>query len=164
MNTSDELQLLSFTLGADMYAVDISKVQEIRAVGQVRNLPNVPDHCIGVIDFRTHIVPVLDLRELFHYDDLTIRTQTVMIVVSVMYEETPMLVGIVVDTVSDVLMINKQDLKSAPRFGKVDVSFMQGMFKKDEQIIVMLSLDSVFAADEFEQIREMTKQVSESSQ
>lgn len=164
MNTSDELQLLSFTLGSDMYAVDISKVQEIRAVGQVRNLPNVPGHCIGVIDFRTHIVPVLDLRELFQYDDLTIRTQTVMIVVSVMYEQTPMLVGIVVDTVSDVLMLNKQDLKSAPRFGKVDVSFMQGMFKKEEQIIVMLSLDSVFAADEFEQIREMTKQVSESVQ
>lgn len=164
MNTSDELQLLSFTLGSDMYAVDISKVQEIRAVGKVRNLPNVPDHCIGVIDFRTHIVPVLDLRELFQYDDLTIRTQTVMIVVTVTYQDTPMLVGIVVDTVSDVLMISKQDLKSAPRFGKVDVSFMQGMFKKDEQIFVMLSLDSVFAADEFETIREMTKQASESAQ
>lgn len=163
MNTSDELQLLSFTLGEDVYALDISKVQEIRAVGQVRNLPNMPSHCIGVIDFRSHIVPVLDLRELFKYDDLTIRSQTVMIVVSIEFQSSPILVGIVVDAVSDVIMINEIELKQAPSFGnKVDVSFMQGMFKKEEQIIVMLALDSVFAAEEFEQIREMAKQVSES--
>jgi purine-binding chemotaxis protein CheW len=164
MNTSGELQLLSFTLGEDIYAIDISKVQEIRAVGQVRNLPNMPGHCIGVIDFRSHIVPVLDLRDLFHYDDLVIRSQTVMIVVTVMYEESPILVGIVVDSVSDVMMINETDLKSAPSFGsKVDVSFVQGMFKKEELIIVMLALDSVFGAEEFKQIREMAKQVAEST-
>lgn len=154
----NEVQLLSFTLGDDIYGIDITRVQEIRALGQIRNLPNTPSHCVGVIDFRNVMVPILDLREVFKYDLKPVDAQTVMVVVSVGDVGSEILIGIIVDTVSDVIAVDESDIKTSPRIaGKVDTNFMKGMFKYQDNIVVMLSLENVFEADEFDEIKHLVE-------
>ncbi len=142
-----ELQLLSVTLADDIYGIDITKVQEIRALGKHRNLPNMPKHCVGVIDFRNTMVPVVDLREMFGYEHQGVSPQTVLVVILVEYANEEILLGIVVDSVSDVLVIDNRHLKDSPSIGgKIDTSFIKGMFKHQDQIVVVLTLESILEA------------------
>ena len=159
---SDELQLLSVLLGDDMYGIDITKVQEIRALGLHRNLPNTPDHCVGIIDFRNYMVPVLDLRAMFDYPHTAITANTVIVVLLVEQDESRLLLGIVVDSVSDVLTICQADLKDSPTIGeKVDTSFIAGMFKHEGQIAVVLRLNALLQANSVNNLKALlqTEQV-----
>lgn len=155
----DEVQLLSFRLGENVYGIDITRVQEIRALGEIRKLPNTPTYCMGVIDFRNAMVPILDMREIFGYELKPMDKQTVMVVVSVGEPGKDMLVGIIVDAVSDVIAVNPSDIKKSPRIGgKVSTEFMKGMFKYQDKIIVMLSLESIFETDEFDDLKDLVQQ------
>lgn len=150
----NEVQLLSFTLGEDIYGIDITRVQEIRALGEIRKLPNTPSHCVGVIDFRNAMVPILDLREVFGYPMKAIDAQTVMVVVSVGDTANAILVGIIVDAVSDVIAIDQSEIKSSPSMGgKVDTNFMKGMFKHEDKIVVLLSLESIFESEDMDALK-----------
>ncbi len=145
---NNELQLLCITLDDDQYGLDITKVQEIRALGKHRSLPNMPNHCVGVIDFRNTMVPVIDLREMFGYQHGGISEQTVIVVLLVEYNHKEMLIGIVVDSVSDVIAVEKSQLKASPTIGaKVDTSFIKGMFKHGESIVVVLTLEPILEVD-----------------
>ncbi|XOV79806.1 MAG: chemotaxis protein CheW [Aestuariibacter sp.] len=154
MMNLEQAQLLSFSLGEDIYGIDITRVQEIRALGAVRKLPNTPSHCIGVVDFRQEMVPILDLRELFGYSNHSINAQTVMIIVAIGALETDVLVGIIVDSVSDVIAIEKEKIKPSPKMGgRVNTDFMKGMFKHEDQIVVVLSLQSLLDSEELGEIK-----------
>ena len=158
----DEVQLLSFRLGDNVYGIDITRVQEIRALGEIRKLPNTPDYCMGVIDFRNAMVPILDMREIFGYELKPMDKQTVMVVVSVGEPGKDMLVGIIVDAVSDVIAVNPGDIKKSPKIGNnVSTEFMKGMFKYQDKIIVMLSLESIFETDEFDDLKHIVQQQAE---
>lgn len=164
MMNLDEVQLLSFTLGEDIYGIDITRVQEIRALGAIRKLPNTPSHCVGVIDFRHVMVPILDLRELFGYLNNSINAQTVMIIVSVGDPNGEVLVGIIVDSVSDVIAIDKDKIKRSPRMGgKVNTDFMKGMFKHNDDIVVVLSLESILDSEELDEIKMLVEHEKESA-
>jgi len=158
----DEVQLLSFTLGDNMYGIDITKVQEIRAVGEIRELPNVPSHCIGVIDFRNTMVPILDMRNIFGYASKTMDKQTVMVVISISEGGHDMLIGIIVDAVSDVIAISPQEIRQSPKLGhNVNTAFMTGMFKYQDKIVVMLSLERIFETEQFDDLKALVQQQSE---
>lgn len=157
----DEVQLLSFTLGDNIYGIDITRVQEIRALGEIRKLPNTPSHCMGVIDFRNAMVPILDMRDIFGYALKPMDKQTVMVIVSVSETEQDMLVGIIVDAVSDVITVDPGEIKKSPSLGNnVNTEFMKGMFKYQKKIVVMLSLESIFDADKFEDLKSLVQQQS----
>lgn len=155
---NDELQLLSVTLADDIYGIDITKVQEIRALGKHRNLPNLPKQCVGVIDFRNSMVPVIDLREMFGYEHDEPSPNTVIVVMLVSFENEELMIGIVVDSVSDVIVIESSRLKDSPSIGsRVDTSFIKGMFKHEDHIVVVLTLESVLEAETLTNIKEMVK-------
>lgn len=157
----DEVQLLSFTLGNNIYGIDITRVQEIRALGEIRELPNTPSHCMGVIDFRNAMVPILDMRDIFGYSSKPMDKQTVMVIVSVGDTTNNMLVGIIVDAVSDVIAVDPNEIRKSPSLGhNVNIEFMKGMFKYQEKIVVMLSLESIFETDQFEDLKTLVQQQS----
>ena len=148
MHSNSELQLLSVTLTDDIYGIDITKVQEIRALGKHRSLPKMPKHCVGVIDFRNSMVPVLDLREMFGYRHEEVSPQTVIVVLLIEHNAHQILLGIVVDSVSDVIAVQNKDLRESPSIGaKVDTSFIRGMFKHEDNIVVVLALDTILESD-----------------
>src|SRR5882672_7883397 len=109
---ADKQQFLSFQLGAEEYGIDILRVQEIRAYEKATRMPNTPAYIKGVINLRGVIVPVIDLRMKFGLDSAEYNEMTVVVVLNLAHRT----VGIVVDSVSDVLALAAGDIRPAPEF------------------------------------------------
>ena len=131
-------QFLTFSLGEELYGVDILRVQEIKGYTAVTKIPNTPPYIKGVLNLRGTIVPIVELRTKFGMPALDYTALTVIIVVVVRDKVT----GLVVDAVSDVLDIEKKDIQSAPDFGnRVDVRFLNGIGKSGDKLVSLLDLD-----------------------
>ncbi len=144
-----DTQYLSFTLGDEDYGVDILRVREIKGWERVRTLPDMPESIKGVLDLRGVIVPIIDLRTRFNIEDVEYTPTTVTIVLTVKVDEKEQVMGIVVDSVSDVLDISAQDMKSAPNLGRrVNTRFIKGMVTLGERIVVLLDVDKLMNPEE----------------
>jgi purine-binding chemotaxis protein CheW len=142
--TTDGSQFLTFNLGDELYGVDILRVQEIKGYTAVTKIPNTPPHIKGVLNLRGTIVPIVELRTKFTMPIIDYTTFTVIIVVVVRDK----VMGLVVDSVSDVLNIDKKDIQVPPQFGaKVDVSFMNGIGKSGEKLVALLDMDRLLCEE-----------------
>lgn len=136
-------EFLTFRLGEQEFGVDILKVQEIRGYADVTRIPDTPDYIKGVINLRGAVVPVVDMRLKFRlaaeYDAFT-----VMIVLNM----ASTVIGIVVDSVSDVTGIAADQLKPPPEFGRsVDARFLTGIGMVGERMILLLDIDEMLKAE-----------------
>ncbi|MEC4889539.1 MAG: chemotaxis protein CheW [Nitrospira sp.] len=136
--TTDGSQFLTFSLGEELYGVDILRVQEIKGYTAVTKIPNTPPHIKGVLNLRGTIVPIVELRTKFGLPTIEYTMFTVIVVVVVRDK----VMGLIVDAVSDVLDIEKKDIQSAPEFGaKADVTFLNGIGKSGDKLIALLDID-----------------------
>ena len=150
-------QYLTFLLGEDIYGVDILRVQEVRGWTKVREIPNTPEYVKGVLDLRGTIVPILDLRARLSLKSVEYTPITVVIVLLIEVGDEQYIIGIVVDTVSDVLDVLKQDIKKAPNFGtKVETRFIEGMVMADAGMVVLMDIDKMLNPEELHAIKDMT--------
>ncbi|KRG78953.1 hypothetical protein ABB30_02685 [Stenotrophomonas ginsengisoli] len=139
-STANAGEYLSFTLGNEQYGVDILKVQEIRGYDQVTRVPDAPDYIKGVINLRGTIVPVIDLRLKLRLENARYDAFTVMIVLNVEQR----VVGIVVDSVSDVIALNAEQIRPTPEFGAaVDTRFINGIGTQDERMLILLDIETL---------------------
>ena len=133
-------EYLSFTLGNEQYGVDILKVQEIRGYDQVTRVPDAPDYIKGVINLRGTIVPVIDLRLKLRLENASYDAFTVMIVLNV----DQRVVGIVVDSVSDVIELAADQIRPTPEFGAaVDTRFINGIGTQDDRMLILLDIETL---------------------
>ncbi len=133
-------EYLSFTLGDEHYGVDILKVQEIRGYDSVTRVPDAPEYIKGVINLRGTIVPVIDLRLKLRLKDARYDAFTVMIVLNV----EDRVVGIVVDSVSDVIALNAEQIRPTPEFGaSVDTRFISGIGTVDDRMLILLDIETL---------------------
>ena len=133
-------EFLTFTLGEEEYGVDILKVQEIRGYDTVTRIPDTPDFVKGVINLRGTIVPVIDLRLKLRLDEARYDAFTVMIVLNV----EDRVVGIVVDSVSDVIPLNADQIRPTPEFGAaVDTRFISGIGTQDDRMLILLDIETL---------------------
>ena len=140
--TTDGSQFLTFNLGDELYGVDILRVQEIKGYTAVTKIPNTPPHIKGVLNLRGTIVPIVELRTKFGMPTIEYTAFTVIIVVVVRDK----VMGLVVDSVSDVLNIDKKDIQPPPQFGaKVDVSFMNAIGKSGEKLVALLDMSRLLS-------------------
>ncbi len=145
---TDENQFLTFQLGSELYGVDILRVQEIKGYTAVTKIPNTPPHIKGVLNLRGTIVPIVELRTKFGMPTIDYTMFTVIIVVVVKEKIT----GLVVDSVSDVLNIDKKDIQVPPQFGtKVDVSFLNGIGKSGDKLVALLDMDRLLTDGEMQE-------------
>lgn len=143
--TTDGNQFLTFNLGEELYGVDILRVQEIKGYTAVTKIPNTPPHIKGVLNLRGTIVPIVELRTKFGMPTIDYTAFTVIIVVVVRDK----VMGLVVDSVSDVLNIDKNDIQAAPQFGaKVDVSFLNGIGKSGDKLVALLDMDRLLSEND----------------
>ena len=144
--TEQQRQLLSFSLAGEEYGIDILQVREIRGWEPVRSFPEAPEYVRGVLNLRGVLVPVVDLRLRFGMPPEDYTSTTVVIVVSVSIaadddcESTrDLLLGLVVDSVSDVLECTASEMRDAPDIGANGAAeFMAGMLVRDEHIAIEL--------------------------
>ena len=135
-------QYLSFFLGRERYAVDILRVQEIRGWEGATRIPNTPGYVKGVINLRGTIVPLVDLRLRFGLEQADYLPVTVVIVVTVKADERSRTMGVVVDSVSDVVNLQAGAIRPAPEFGsQVSTEFISGLASAGEELVMVLDLD-----------------------
>ncbi len=135
-------QALTFMLGAETYAVDVLRVQEIKVWSQVTPIPRAPSSVLGVLNLRGTIVPVVDLRRLLDLTPADFRPQTVIIVISVQAaDQRTLSVGVVVDRVSEVVDARSTDLRPAPEVGAADSSSLLGILTLPEGLVQWLDID-----------------------
>lgn len=146
--TTDGNQYLTFQLGEELYGVDILRVQEIKGYTTVTKIPNTPPHIKGVLNLRGTIVPIVELRTKFGMSTIDYTLFTVIVVVVV----RDRIMGLVVDSVSDVLNIEKKDIQPPPQFGaKVDVSVLTGIGKSGDKLVSLLNVDRLLIESEMQE-------------
>ena len=161
-----EQEYLTFILEGEEYGVDILCVQEIRVWSSVTELPNKPGYLKGVINLRGLIIPIIDLRQRFGKESLEYNEQTVTIILRNQDKEKPMVVGIVVDAVSEVYKFDRKAIRRAPAFGNtVDSCFLKGLASVEEKLIILLDTHTLLNEDTLytleEKDRQLTKRESE---
>ena len=144
IQTSDMLQFLSFTLADEEYGVDILSVQEIRSWEPVSRIPNVPHYEKGVVNLRGAIVPIIDLRERFNFGHSAYTPLTVVVVLQARIGNKTRIMGVVVDSVSDVVDIDKFAIQNAPDFGtKVSMEFINGLASVKDRMVMLLDVKKI---------------------
>jgi len=140
---------LTFRLTKEEYGIEILKVREIFGMQEITSVPGVPEYVKGVINLRGRIIPVIDLRLKFGFIETEYNKETCIIVVLI--EE--ILVGIIVDTVSEVVDIPGDDIEQSPSFGaETPTEYLRGMGKVKERVIILLNVEKVFSAQEISSI------------
>ncbi len=140
---------LTFELGAEIYGLEILKVQEIMGMMGVTQVPRTPDFVRGVINLRGKVIPVMDLRLKFCMEKIEDTERTCIIVVQVDSEDSQITMGIIVDEVSEVLDISTEQIEPPPSFGtQVETDFIMGMGKIEEHVVILLDVDKVLSSGE----------------
>lgn len=140
---------LSFKLGDEMFAVEVSKVLEILELRPITKIPHAPVYMKGVINLRGSVLPVLDTRIKFGIDVKEQTVDTCIVVFMVNMEGSPLTLGAMVDSVEEVMEINDSDIGAPPAVGsKFNPEYLLGMIKDDQTFIMVLNIDKVFSADE----------------
>lgn len=131
-------EFLTFKLGAEEYGIEILKVQEIRGYDSVTTIANAPEFIKGVINLRGVIVPIVDLRLKFGVGEAEYDQFTVVIVLNV----RDRVVGAVVDSVSDVLTLQSEQIKPAPEFASsFDTRHLLGFGSVDERMLILMDIE-----------------------
>ncbi len=142
-------EYLSFKLGAEEYGIDILKVQEIRGYEAPTRIANAPDFIKGVVNLRGVIVPIVDMRLRFALEDVQYNGFTVVIILNIAGRT----VGMVVDSVSDVLELDGQNIRPAPEFnGAVEASYITGLgtVKSGDapRMLILMDIEQVMQSPE----------------
>jgi len=139
------LEFLAFTLGKEEYGIDILKVQEIRGYEAVTRIANAPEFIKGVINLRGIIIPVVDMRIKFQLGEPVYDQFTVVIILNIKGR----VVGMVVDSVSDVTTLSADQIKPAPEMGTVfSTEYMIGLGTVDERMLILMDIDKLMSSPE----------------
>jgi purine-binding chemotaxis protein CheW len=144
--TKSELgQYVTFSIADEGYGVEVLKVQEIIGMTQVTHVPNAPHFMKGVINLRGAVVPVVDMRLKFGMQQREYDSFTVIIIVEVRER----LVGMIVDTVSDVAGIPLSTIQNTPHFSaNLDTDFIKGIGQLDDKLVIILDVDRILTVDD----------------
>ncbi len=146
------LEFLAFTLGQEEYGIDIQKVQELRGYDTVTRIANAPEHIKGVVNLRGIIVPIIDMRIKFNLGTPTYDQFTVVIILNIAHR----VMGMVVDSVSDVITLSPEQVKPAPEMGSVlDTDYLIGLGTLDERMLILVDIDRLMSGAEMGLIEKM---------
>jgi purine-binding chemotaxis protein CheW len=146
------LEFLAFKLGQEEYGIDIQKVQELRGYDTVTRIANAPEHIKGVVNLRGIIVPIIDMRIKFQLGTPTYDQFTVVIILNV----ASRVMGMVVDSVSDVITLVPDQVRPAPEMGSVlDTDYLIGLGTLDERMLILVDIDRLMTSDDMGMVEKM---------
>jgi len=149
---------LTFTLDEEEYGIGILKVKEIIGMMDITSVPRTPQFIKGVINLRGKVIPIIDLRLKFEMGEIPYTDRTCIIVVEVDSEKGTILIGIVVDAVSEVLNIQEGEIEETPEFGtQLNTDYILGMAKTEGGVKILLNIDRVLSIEEITGLEKVTK-------
>lgn len=138
-------EYLTFVLGTEQYCLEILKVQEIRGYDAVTQIANTPDFIKGVVNLRGKIVPIVDLRIKFHLSKVEYDEFTVVIILSL----NNRVIGIVVDGVSDVMALKKEQILDVPELvTSIDIKYIVGLATVELQMMILIDIEQLMSSQE----------------
>jgi purine-binding chemotaxis protein CheW len=138
---------LTFALAGEEYGLPVLKVREIIKMLDITAVPQAPLHVKGVINLRGKVIPIVDLRLKFGFPPRDYDERTCIVVVEVALQNSKVMMGVVVDAVSEVLTISADEIEATPDFGEhVDTHFMKGVAKVKGRVKFLLELDRILGA------------------
>ena len=153
--TEREGKYLTFCLEKEEYGISILKIKEIIGMMTITSVPQTPDFVKGVINLRGKVLPVIDLRQKFGMSEMEYDDKTCIIVVELNIRDSVLHVGLVVDSVSEVLNIKEEDIDENVSFGvSVNTQYIQGIAKTEDSVKILLDIEKVFNSEELAGLKE----------
>jgi len=144
-----EGKYLTFSLAEEEYGIGILKIKEIIGMMPITTVPRTPGFVKGVINLRGKVIPVMDLRLRFDMEEIEYTERTCIVVVEIEGTSGTVMIGVVVDSVSEVLNIKGEDVEETPTFGaKMNTDYILGMAKMEGGVKILLDIDRVLSEDE----------------
>lgn len=148
-NPDEVKQHVTFVIGEETYGVEVLRVQEIIGMTQITHVPNSMAFMKGVINLRGSVVPVVDMRLKFGMEERPYDVFTVIIIVEVRER----MIGMIVDSVSDVVSIPIKSIQDTPHFSaRIETDFISGIGQVDDKLVIILDVDRILSADEMKEI------------
>lgn len=149
-------QFLTFTLGREIIALDISRVREVLELTDISKIPRTPVYMRGVINLRGHAVPVMDMRQKLEMSPAEDTIDTCIIIVEVDFGNDTVVLGALVDSVREVFEISAEAIEPAPKMGAaVKTEFIKGMSRQNDNFVVMVDINAIFSEAELEAVSRM---------
>ena len=155
--STDQTQYLTFNLAGEEYAVGILKVKEIIEYGMLTRVPQTPPSVRGVINLRGNVVPVVDLAIKFGMPRSPLTNRTCIVIVEVELDGEQSVIGVIADSVSQVIDLPSNDVLAPPAFGtRIKVDFLTGMGKSGNKFVLILDIEKVLSGDELKSTTALT--------
>jgi len=146
---TETVQYLTFKLDEEVFALDVAKVREILEYSGITKVPRTPDFMRGVINLRGSVVPVIDLRLKFGMSATEQTVNTCIIVVEVELADETLILGLLADSVQEVIEMEPAQIEAAPHIGThLDTAFIKGMGKHDNRFVMILDIDRIFTGND----------------
>lgn len=146
------LQWVTFRLGDEMYGVNVMQVQEVLRVTEIAPVPGAPDYVLGIINLRGNVVTVMDTRKRFGLPLKEPDESTRIVII----EAEDQIVGIVVDSVAEVVYLRASDIETAPEVGNDESSkYIQGVASRDAELLILVDLNKLLSAEEWQEMMEL---------
>ena len=160
---SSQGQFLTFTLGKEIFALDIVKVREVLELTTVSEIPRTPEYMKGVINLRGHAVPVVDMRLKLGMSQTEHTVDTCIIILEVSFDGDAIVMGALVDSVREVFEMSENDIELAPKMGAaIEASYIKGMGRQDDKFIIIVDVDRIFSEEELMAVKELEADKTES--
>jgi purine-binding chemotaxis protein CheW len=154
-------QYLTFALEKGIYAIDVGNVREILEMVPITKIPRTPEFMRGVINNRGSVVPVIDMRLKFEMGVTEKGVNTCIIVTEIALGGEPLVLGILTDSVQEVIQLEPQQIEPAPKLGTgINSEFIKGIGKKENVFILILDVDKLFSGDELAFIQQTGENVA----
>lgn len=148
-----EGKYLTFRLAEEEYGIEILKVREIIGIMSVTRVPRAPACVRGVVNLRGKVIPVIDLRTVFGMPFLDYSARTCIVVVQIQSGRRELVIGVIVDAVSEVVDIKQNEIEPPPSFGEmVSNEMFHGMAKRADHVLIMLDIDRVLTGGDIQWI------------
>jgi len=154
---------LSFRLGDEEFATNVQKVLNILELKPITKVPHAPEYMCGVINLRGNVLPVVDMRVKFGMEKIEATPDTCIIVLNVDISGEEVMLGILVDSVSEVLEIDEMQVEPSPSIGtRYKAEFIKGMWRQgDDSFIMLLNIDLIFSTNEVVMLQTKTEEAGE---
>ena len=146
------LQWVTFRLDNETYGINVMQVQEVLRHTEIAPVPGAPSYVLGIINLRGNVVTVIDTRQRFGLEPAPVTDQTRIVII----EADRQVVGILVDSVAEVVYLRQSEIETAPHVGTDEsAKFIQGVCNKNDELLILVDLEKMMTEDEWAELQDI---------